>query len=93
MSALDAAPTPNPNSLKFTAQGARFLDDGMVSIDSESEAQDHPLGRRLFSVHGVSNVFITPGFVTVSKQEAAEWSIVKPKVESILKDHLSVDGE
>ncbi len=93
MPALRASPTPNPNSLKFTTQGASFLDNGMVSIDSESEAQDHPLGRRLFSVGGVSNVFITPEFVTVSKQDAAEWSIVKPKIESILEDHLSADGE
>ena len=93
MSSLRAAPTPNPNSLKFTAEDASFLDDGMVAIDSEAEAQDHPLGGRLFAIGGVVNVFITPRFVTVSKQDAAEWSVVKPKIESVLDDHLSAADE
>jgi hypothetical protein len=88
MASLQVEPTPNPNSLKFTPENGSLLDGGMVSIDSEDEADEHPLGRRLFSVPGVTNVFITPGFVTVSKQDAAEWNSLRPKVESILKEYL-----
>lgn len=88
MATTQAESTPNPNSLKFTTEDGPFLDDGMAAYSSAEEADDDPLARRLFSVTGVEDVFITPHFVTVSKAPTVDWSAVKPDVETILANHL-----
>ncbi len=81
--------TPNPNSLKFTADSGSFVDDGMEAFSSPADAEGHPLGERLFSISGVDDVFITPDFVTVSKLPAADWSELAPTLASTLETHLS----
>lgn len=88
MATTHAESTPNPNSLKFTADEGRFLEGGMAAFSSKEEAKDHALARRLFSLSGVEDVFITPEFVTVTKQPAADWALTKPKIETILQEHL-----
>lgn len=88
MATTQAEPTPNPNSLKFTTDDGPFLQDGMAAYSSAEEAEDDPLARRLFSIAGVEDVFITPQFVTVSKTPAVDWNSVQPEVETILAEHL-----
>jgi len=85
---IDAERTPNPNSLKFTTEEGVFSERGIVSISSDEETDRHPLGSRLFHIDGVDDVFITPDFVTVSKEAAAAWDDVKPSVETTLKRYL-----
>jgi len=89
MPSIHSSPTPNPNSLKFTADGETFLDRGMVSVSSKDQAEDGSLAARLISVNGVTDVFITPQFVTVSKDNAADWATLSPKVEAILEGELN----
>lgn len=81
-------PTPNPNSLKITTDAGPFIETGMESFSSPEEAAGSPLGRRLFSLPGVANVFILPAFLTISKQPAADWDILLPKIEGILHSHF-----
>lgn len=88
MPPIHSSPTPNPNSLKFTADGETFLDGGMISISSKDQAEDGSLAARLISLSGVTDVFITPQFVTVSKDNAANWATLSPKVEAILEEVL-----
>lgn len=88
MATIKAEPTPNPNSLKFETDQGRFIDDRMAAFSSKEEAESHPLARRLFSISGVTDVFITPEFVTVSKQPAVEWSQAKSEIETLLQEHL-----
>ena len=88
MPSLQAEPTPNPNSLKFTTDAGPFLDGGMAAYTSAAEAEEDPLARALFAISGVADVFVTPQFVTVSKAPGADWAAVKPDVEAVLSDHL-----
>lgn len=81
-------PTPNPNSLKFTATGTPFLDDGMLACASADEAQAHPLSAALFEVEGVLNVLVLPAFATVTKRPEADWNAMLPRIERILSEHL-----
>lgn len=81
--------TPNPNSLKFTSDDGPFLQDGVAAYSSKEQAQDNPLARSLLSVAGVDDVFITPEFVTVSKEPSVDWSQIKPEVEAILSEYLA----
>lgn len=84
---IQAERTPNPQSLKFTAADGSFA-DGVVAITSREEADRHPLGPSLFAIDGVVDVFITPEFVTVSKDAAVEWPDVKGPIEEALASYL-----
>jgi len=89
MTTIEAESTPNPNSIKFTTTSGRFRDDGVAAFSSPEDARDHSLARHLFSIRGVEDVFITPDFVTVSKQSGADWEDAVPKIKSALADHLA----
>lgn len=89
MAAISVQYTPNPNSLKFTADGATFTDGGMESYNSAAEARGNALAERLFALPGVANVFILPQFLTVTKHPAADWDDLQPKLETALEEHLA----
>lgn len=91
MSTTQVERTPNPNSLKFTSNAGSFLDDGMATYDSKEEASTHPLAQQLFTVSGVENVFMTPQFVTISKDPSVAWNQVQPDIESILAEYLDAE--
>lgn len=80
--------TPNPNSLKITTERGPFIPTGLQSFSTPEEAAPHPLGDALFSVDGVTNVLILPGFVTITKRPDAEWDTILPAVENVLATHL-----
>lgn len=86
MADFHAQPTPNPNSLKLTTDAGPFIDHGMESFGSSGEAEAHPLGRRLFAIDGVVNVFVLPNFLTITKDPGTNWNAVLPRVEQALGD-------
>jgi hypothetical protein len=88
MPTIHAEPTPNPHSLKFTTTDGSFRDDGVAAFSSAAEAENHPLANRLFSIDGVEDVFITPTFVTVSKDSTVDWSAAQPEIKSVLSAYL-----
>lgn len=85
MPGYEVVSTPNPNSLKFTARGFRFLDVGMVTASSVEEAQDTPLARVVCAIEGVFNVFILPEFMTVTKRADIPWDTILPEVEDAIR--------
>jgi len=84
---IQAERTPNPNSLKFTSTAGHFSEH-VVAITSTEEADRHPLGERLFALDGVADVFVTPEFVTVSKEDPVEWKSLKAEIEDVLETYL-----
>jgi len=54
--------TPNPNALKFTV-GAHFEEPITVAAGQEPE---NPLAAELLRLPGVTSVFMTADFVTIS---------------------------
>lgn len=91
MATFNTHPTPNPNSLKITTDAGPFLEEGMAAFRSAEEAEGHPLGSRLFSIAGVTDLLIMPDFLTVTKQTGAKWDILMPKVKQVLQEHF--EGE
>lgn len=88
MADIQVERTPNPDSLKFTALDGGFFHDDVVAISSKEEATRHPLAQHLFSITGVVDVFITPEFVTVSKDPTSDWEDLKADVETTLSEYL-----
>ncbi|KAL3927125.1 MAG: hypothetical protein SGPRY_002971 [Prymnesium sp.] len=77
--------TPNPDSLKFLP-GKQVLDAGSRDFRSFRDAQISPLAKKLFQMDGVSGVFLSTDFITVSKVEDADWTTLKPQVFANIMD-------
>jgi hypothetical protein len=88
--------TPNPDSLKFTAEPSAgdaghplFIPSGLASFNSAGEAAGDPLGEALFAIVGVAGVLVLPAFVTVTRRRDADWGSMAGAVEAVLNEHLS----
>ncbi len=76
--------TPNPATLKFIP-GKPVLDEGTVDFRSADEAAGKsPLAERLFRVDDVTGVFLGLDFITVTKQDHAEWYLLKPAILGVI---------
>jgi Fe-S cluster biogenesis protein NfuA len=79
--------TPNPASMKFVAN--RFLlEEGSVEYVNKEEAVNCPLAMQLFNFSGVSAVFITSNFVTLTKEPEFEWSDIQGILREFIKSFL-----
>ena len=75
--------TPNPNALKFTCNVA-VVPKGSFVFDNAEAAAGNPLGESLFALEGVSTVFATRDFVTITKVNTAHWDALVPQVQAAL---------
>lgn len=83
--------TPNPNTLKFVTNKALLLNDA-VEFQNIEETNDAPLAKALFGFEGVTNVFISNNFVTISKQEELLWAEIMIPIKDFLKKYIDEDG-
>lgn len=80
--------TPNPATLKFIP-GRAVLDDGTADFAGAQAAAASPLARRLFEVDGVTRVFLGSDFITVTKDAALDWQVLKPAVLGAIMEHYT----
>lgn len=81
--------TPNPDSLKFLP-GVSVLEKGQtMDFPTHTSALCSPLAKLLFRIEGVRSVFFGSDFVTISKQEEAEWRLIKPEVFAVIMDFFA----
>lgn len=81
--------TPNPDSLKFLP-GVEVLGKGnTMDFPSHSTAMGSPLAKLVFRIEGVQGVFFGADFITVTKQEDAEWRIMKPEIFATVMDFFA----
>ena len=84
--------TPNPQTLKFLP-GKVVMDEGTAFFQNIDEASISPLAIRLFSVEGVSGVFLGSDFITITKEEKLDWQVMKPALLGAIMDHYSSGEE
>ena len=53
-----------------------------------SDPAESPLGARLFALDGVTNVFMVSNFVSVTKEDDADWNELVPLVIDELQAHF-----
>ena len=74
--------TPNPNATKFTlnrivsAQGKTYRDPTIA---------DAQWAKQLLGIVGVTQVFALNRFISVTKRSEADWAVVGPQVEQVLR--------
>jgi Fe-S cluster biogenesis protein NfuA len=83
--------TPNPATLKFLP-GREVVASGSVDFASSEGAGRSPLADRLFKVEGVQRVFFGQDFITVSKSDTKDWSVMKPALLGVIMEHF-VSGQ
>jgi len=80
-------PTPNPNAVKFTLDRPS-TGGGAETFTEGSDPTASPLGAAIFALDGVTNVFATANFVSVTKTDAADWSDLAPQVVEAIESHF-----
>ena len=80
--------TPNPATLKFLP-GCPVMTSGTANFSSEEGARISPLAERLFSLRGVTGVFLGADFVTVTKTEKDDWYRLKPEILAVIMEHFT----
>jgi Fe-S cluster biogenesis protein NfuA len=79
--------TPNPATLKFIP-GREVLRQGTAQFGAAGEAVGKsPLAEHLFSVQGVTGVFLAQDFISVTKDAAQDWFQLKPGVLGAIMEH------
>ena len=80
--------TPNPATLKFLP-GRAVMTTGTASFTSAEAAGASPLAEQLFSLPEVAGVFFGADFITVTKQDEADWYRLKPAVLAAIMEHFT----
>lgn len=79
--------TPNPATLKFLP-GRVLMSEGTADFKSREEASTSPLALRLFEIEGMKGVFFGSDFITISKDDAYDWAVLKPLILGAIMDHF-----
>jgi hypothetical protein len=83
---LSVSTTPNPDAMKFTID-RRF--EEMFNVASAEDAESHPFAKAVFaSAPGVSSVFGTADFVTITRTGEADWAAIEAAVRAAAAEHL-----
>jgi Fe-S cluster biogenesis protein NfuA len=82
--------TPNPATLKFLP-GQPVVRGGPREFRSPDEAGKSPLATKLFTISGISGVFLGGDFITVTKK-SGEWQHLKPAILGVIMEHY-LSGE
>ena len=79
--------TPNPNSLKFLP-GKKVSEDGPYEILNKEETNNN-LIRNILSINGVTGIFLGEDFLSINKEEEADWENIKHIVISHINEYYS----
>jgi hypothetical protein len=60
----------------------------MVDVRSAEAAAGDPLAERIFAIPGVVMLFGTADFLTVSREDGADWDEIVPAVQAIVAEEL-----
>jgi hypothetical protein len=80
------SPTPNPNALKFEVG----VDVGGPKTFAAGQEVADPLAASLLQLPGVTSVFMTADFVTLTKGPEGTWEDVAEEARSLIGEHFSV---
>lgn len=82
-----AEATPNPASMKFVLN-RYILQEGSVEYTHPSQTTNAPLAAKLFAFSGISSVFISSNFITLSKNTNIDWYELIPILREFIKNYF-----
>jgi Fe-S cluster biogenesis protein NfuA len=81
--------TPNPATLKFIPGRAVMTEGTAQFAAADAAAGKSPLAERLFGVTGVTGVFLGSDFISVTKDGALDWFVLKPGILAAIMEHYT----
>lgn len=84
---IETEGTPNPATLKFLP-GRDVMDAGTADFAGPDLAARSPLAGALFALPGVARVFFGSDFITVTKNDLADWQSLRPQVLGAIMEHF-----
>ena len=94
---IETESTPNPATLKFLP-GRDVMGAATADFASADAASRSPLAGAIFALPGVARVFLGGDFVTVTKNDLADWQTLRAEVLGVIAEHYvsgrpTVEGE
>ena len=69
---MDLIDTPNPNAKKVLVEH-----DYEIAIYIKKDAQEvDGIAKKIIGINGVESIFTGPGFLTLTKEESGDWSLI-----------------
>jgi len=84
---IETEGTPNPATLKFLP-GRDVMGERTADFASAEAADRSPLAAAIFTLPGVTRVFLGGDFITVTKTEVITWQALKPQVLGAIMEHF-----
>ena len=84
---VQTQPTPNPNSLKFLP-GREVSKIGPIEI-KDTNYSNNELIKNIFSLEGVTSVFLSDDFISVNKSEEKNWEDLKHIIISFINEYYA----
>ncbi|QED23541.1 NifU family protein [Candidatus Deianiraea vastatrix] len=82
--------TPNSNALKFIPGNIPIAKDKTYDFpDIEYAKKVSRLAEKLFEINDVKRVFFGSNFITVTKDENADWMAIKPHVFATIVEYMT----
>ena len=83
--------TPNPNALKFLSDQT-ISEVGTIEFQKKKINEIHnSFVKNLLNIDGVELILFSENFLSVKKQEKANWENIKPSVISHLNDYFEIN--
>ncbi len=79
--------TPNPNAVKFISQYT-VKSEGKSNYHDAAEAASNPLATKVFAIEGVRSLFFFDNYITVTRDEDADWNALIDQIEALLQVEL-----
>mgnify|MGYP001112079495 CR=1 FL=1 len=79
---------PNPNSMKFMLNFMLIKDGNNIDFPDAESASNSPLAVGLFKYPYVKRVFYMSNFITITKDEQAQWADVIPELKQFIKEYF-----
>lgn len=91
---IQTQPTPNAHAVMFMP-GREVMPGGRGTADYPSvrAAATSPLARKLFGINGVRSVFFGSDFVTITKDDPVDWSVLRPEIFEIIMEFFTNGSE
>lgn len=78
---VTVAPSPNPNAMKFSVG----IPVGGPTTHVAGSDPGEPFARDLLALFGVTSIFLTADFVTITKTPDSSWDTIIPEATAILE--------
>lgn len=86
---IETQDTPDTNVVNFFPS-EKMMKSGSAEFADAKSLRKSPLAEKIFDIGGIVSVFITPDMVSVTKEDSADWSELKPQILAEIMDYLSL---